>query len=509
MKWTEAQKRAIELRGKDILVSAAAGSGKTAVLVQRIINLIIEDKVEVDKLLVVTFTKAAASEMKEKINKTIWEELSNSENSKDDLTHLQKQLDNIYRANISTFHSFAFEIVKQYFHVIDVDPAVKICDENQSKILKSQTMEECFAQFFEAEDQGFINYLDTYSNYKSDDAIKESLIELYDKLQSFPKPLEWFGEAAEKLKVEDEDFKNSELMQFINAIVINRLANAIEQFEIAKNILLENNLIGFSKFIEEDLEVVIRLYELIKENNWAGGVKYWEESPKFPVMKKPGKSKIADFGAGTAEEWEIEEATYKEVNEQGNSIQNEVKVFRDAGKKAFKDTCGTFFSIPLEERSEDIRETYGFALIIKRILSKFDELYKQAKSDEQIADFNDIEHWAIDILSKKDGENSKAAVEFQEKFEYVFVDEYQDSNFLQEEIINLIKRKNNLFMVGDVKQSIYGFRLAEPSIFMNKLYSFREGQAGGNLSEAIDLNMNFRSKGKIINNVNAIFKPLM
>jgi ATP-dependent helicase/nuclease subunit A len=474
--WTPQQLETIELRQKNILVSAAAGSGKTAVLIERIKKLILSDGVPVDRLLVVTFTKAAASEMKEKLvislNQAIRENPGQA-------GFLRMQLEQIPRANISTFHSFSLEVIRRYFHLIGLDPGFKVCDEAESKIMKADGMDRVFEDFFESHDDDFLEYILCYGKPKNEHDLKKNLIGLYDKIRSIPDPFMWLKNAVAKLNQTEDQILASDLMKFIFQYVFEQLKSAQDAMEKAFELLDNHGIKGAATVCRDDIETIKRMQQLLIDGSF-------EETRQLFVSFKPGTM-----------------VATKAQQEEYALIKDQVKGFRERAKDIIrKELQPRFFWTTISASVSDINKTYAKGMTLYRILESFNQNYDSIKREKALLDFNDIEHFAIEILR-----NPIAAQEYRDKFHYIFIDEYQDSNLLQETIIEKIKRHNNVFMVGDIKQSIYKFRLAEPEIFQQKYALYKESETVD--STKIDLNRNFRSKETIIRAVNGIFANLM
>lgn len=472
MKWTKKQKDAIGIRGKNILVSAAAGSGKTAVLVERIKQLIIEEKVPVDRLLVVTFTKAAASEMKEKIVKALHGEIGKKGR---DISYLKEQAEKIYRSNISTFHSFAMDIIRNYFHVIGADPDLNVCDATESQLMKKDAMDETFQYFFEEDDEAFHDFLLAYEDGKNREELKINILGIYDKIQSMPDTMDWLEKKTELLKGSREEFLKGDTYAFIVEDARGKLQQARSYYENARSILSDAGLERLAEKVEEDMGNLDKIME---------------SSPEAPFFRK----NIPGFKNTIIRANKTEKDDYEKVKERVSAI-------RTAAKKEIDRIGTSYFIDTLNEQVELTQKTHPYAETLLTILYKFREIYQQKKKEKNLIDYNDIEHYAIQIL--KDEEVSG---EYREKFQYIFIDEYQDSNYLQEAIIAGVKRRNNLFMVGDIKQSIYGFRLAEPAIFRD---TYRKYSREDDWNCKVDLNENFRSKTEIIDGINHIFSRIM
>ncbi len=478
MAWTNEQRSAIDARGKNMLVSAAAGSGKTSVLVERIKKLIIEDGVPIDRMLVVTFTNAAASEMKEKIVKAITAEI---EKDPERSGFLRQQLNVIHKANISTFHAFALEVIRRYFHVISMEPNFKICDEAQRAILLSDSMDELFEERFESGNKEFREFLDCYATGRSFEQAKAMILELHKTMQSLPEPLEWLDKTVETIS--DREFLAESLCEQMLDFAHASLVSVLRTFMQAEKLLDENGLIKLTAKVHSDVEAVADMLRIFSAEGGAQAV--------FESMR----SALDAFTA-------VRLVATKDEKSDFAAIRDSVKKIRDLGKKIINDLKKDFFAAELSEQIEQVSSTYPMASCLADLTKEFDRIFKAAKAEKGLVDFNDIEHLALKIL-----ENEDVTAEYREKFDYIFVDEYQDSNLIQDELISRVKRDDNVFMVGDVKQSIYKFRLAEPEIFMEKYERFGRGEDENSVK--LDLNTNFRCKGNIVKTVNAICLPLI
>lgn len=481
MKWTKEQQEAIEIRDKNILVSAAAGSGKTAVLVERIKQLVLRDRVPLDRMLIVTFSNAAASEMREKIVNAIAKELDEAEAEHSDpqkSAFLRQQLNIIHRTNISTFHAFAMDVIRRYFYLIDMEPNFKICDEAQKTILQAEAMEQLFSDMFESCSQDFVDFLSKFALTKNDNAVKDMIYEVHSFIQSIPDSFGWLWERAEELCFTSEGFMKTAAFCEIRNEIARGLAQAETSFEKAGGLL---ELQGISSLLPK-WKLEMETLEALKSG--FENLTYDEFSNLIHGIK---------FQTYTAAKAEKE--SYEEIKES-------VSYLRDQGKACIKKLISQYLARPLSAYLEDLNRTCGDARYLYLLVEEFDRLYKERKKARGLIDFNDIEHYALEVLSK-----DEAAKEYREKFEYIFIDEYQDSNIVQETLIDKIKRHNNLFMVGDVKQSIYKFRLAEPEIFIGKYEAFKDSKDDCDIK--LDLNRNFRSKGNIIAAVNDVFRQIM
>ena len=483
VKWTEEQSQAIHEKGSNILVAAAAGSGKTAVLVERIINKIISEEVDIDKLLVVTFTNAAASEMRERILNAIYIKIEEEPSN----TRLQKQITLLNKSNICTIHSFCLDVIRNNFYEINISPNFRIGDTAEIELLKEEVLETLFEDLYLKEDEGFFELLENYTTYKDDTPLKNIIKSIYSFIQSAPFPEEWL---EEKVKMFDIDLENTDFADTIwGKVILNNYKECIEE-----------NILGLKKIkqeLDEEMELekhsqAIRMdienLEILKENLnlWD---KAYELARNFSFIRWPSSKKI------------------------NSETPTMVKEKRDIINAKFKKMKDNIFIYSSKEILEDLKDMHKILNLLEQIILKFNENYKKAKLEKNIIDFNDIEHLALKILIKE--ENGKyipteVAKKYQEKFEEIAIDEYQDSNMVQEYILTSISKNNNIFMVGDVKQSIYKFRQAMPELFLNKYETYKlknNKEDKDNLK--IQLFKNFRSRKNIIDTTNIIFDEIM
>lgn len=489
-KWTKEQLKAIDTRRCNLLVAAAAGSGKTAVLVERIIKIVTDEKnpVDIDKLLVVTFTSAAAAEMRERIAAAITKALERNPSSKS----LQRQLTLLSRANITTMHSFCLDVIKNNFHTIDLDPAFRIGDETEGTLLKNEILDEMFEDYYEKDDMEFFNLVEAYSGSKDDEKLKEMVLDLYRFSMSGPWPEKWLTEKA-------EEFNISSLEELDKTVWVEVLKNDINMEVDSfinlyyKAIEMINETEGIEEYLDTFNDELSRIINL-KESLNLGLSEIYDKLFKisFGRLKSIRKNKVSDVDA-----------------------QNLVKSIRDEVKKKICKLQDDIFMLSPTEMLEGINLTYPFMKKLSEITLEFSKRFSERKKEKNMLDFNDLEHLCLKILIDKTEEGdtipSKVSENFRELFDEVLVDEYQDSNNVQEAIINLVSRKNtdnpNVFMVGDVKQSIYRFRQAKPELFLEKYNTYSRNDEGKN--KVIQLYKNFRSREEVINAVNYIFKEVM
>ncbi len=479
MEWTKEQKQAIYEQGSNILVAAAAGSGKTAVLVERIINKIINEKVDIDKILVVTFTNAAASEMRERVLDAIYKKLEEGQNPE-----LQKQITLLNKASICTIDSFCLDIIKNNFYELDISPNFRIGDNAEIELLKQEVLEEIFEKKYIEENKEFAKLIETYTSYRDDTPLKELILRIYTYMQSNPFPQKWLQENISKFSIKDleQDFSQTEWGKILLKDLEEELVDCIqilkeEEKNLSKNIELEE----YKRIIINDREQL----ELIKAN-LEGWDKTYQLGKNIEYIKWPKSTKI------TSEE------------------KDKAKKSRDTVKGKIAKKLIQFTS---KEANQDIYEMYGILEKLEKLIIEFTEEFQKIKKEKNILDFNDIEHYALNILVKEEKgriEQTEVAKKYQNKFVEIAIDEYQDSNLLQEYILTSISNNKNIFMVGDVKQSIYKFRQARPDLFYNKYISYKlkeEKKEDDDLK--IQLFKNFRSRTNILKFTNIIFENIM
>ncbi len=486
MQWTEAQAHTIESRGKNILVSAAAGSGKTAVLIERIKQLILQDKVDVDRFLITTFTNAASQEMRERLEKAIRAEL---EQPDADRAFLKRQLDLMYKANIGTFHNFALEVMHRYFYLTELEPGFVIGDDIQVSILKKESMDALFEERFEEDFDRFKAFLRKYSGDRNENRLKDSMIGLYDELRSVPDYFNWAKMSAEQLRSEGALYTTG-IALFLTEAFSDGMAKACRYYEAAADLLEDSSVLILAGKAREDVDQLDALMDILSLEP-EEGVSRWDELDLlFRAEEMLGKLKFNTMRATKDEKDDYE------------AVKEYVSDLRKKGKKELDDLKKKYFNRSRVEAEAELKLLYDDTAYLVELLEGFEKIFKAKKQEKNMVDFDDVMHYASQIL-----DNPMAAAEYRGKFQYIFIDEFQDSNMLQEIIAGKICRENNLFMVGDVKQSIYKFRLAEPEIFRSKYELYKKEEE--TLSEKIDLNSNFRSKQNVTKTVNTVFEAVM
>lgn len=473
MDWTDDQKTAFTSNKPDILVSAAAGSGKTAVLTQRLINKIINEDLDVSKIIVVTFTEEAANQLKAKIRDRILRELTDKPNNK----HLKKQYINLPNAMISTIHSFCLSIVRQNYVKLDLSPNVSVCDETQSLILQEQVADAVIDSYYNAipgytDIEDFVTFADNFITLY-DTSLTKNLLNIYNKISSMPEGIEFLKKCISEYEIAEKDFNSSlwgkyliqhtkDMLDFYLSIFNDACIKFTDGDVFQKNYLpafksaldLCNSLIICIN--EGDICEYLSCVSSFKKINLGRGVSKEDQDSKTEFFKQ----KRDDF--------------YKEL-----STLNE-----------------KFFYISQEEISLTAVKTKVFLDGLYKLLSAFNNRFLSEKKKRNIIDFNDFERMAYTLLVNQDGTPTETAIKFGKNYSEIYIDEYQDVNYIQDRIFNAISRNSNRFMVGDIKQSIYGFRGSMPEIFA----SYR---TGGNV-EVISLSNNFRCDQPIIDFTNEV-----
>ena len=484
MDWTQEQEQAILSKNSNILVAAAAGSGKTAVLVERIINKIINEKVDIDKILVVTFTNAAASEMRERILNALYKRIDETE-SEEEQENLSRQIMLINKASICTIDSFCLDVIRNNFFEIDISPNFRIGDTPEIELLKQEVLEELFEEKYEEKNEKFQKLIKTYTSYRDDTPLKEIILKIYNFILSNPYPKKWLNDQVEKFNIDDEkvDFSETIWGKTLLKEIKEELEDDIAILESeAKKLSVEKDLILFQKTIEND---VIELKTMLSN------LENWDKS--YTIANS------------------IEFITWPRSKDE-SELKEQAKKVRDDVKKKFKAKIEKVFVSNSEEAIKDIKDMYIVLSYLKDLILEFEERFQKKKNEKNVLDFSDIEHRALEILVKEneDGTHlrSEVAKKYQQKFEEIAIDEYQDSNLIQEYILTSVSRGNNIFMVGDVKQSIYRFRQAMPELFLDK-YKKYNTETPNEFGLVIKLFKNFRSRPNILELTNYIFEKIM
>jgi len=485
MKWTSDQQKIIDSRNCNLLVSAAAGSGKTAVLVERIIQMISDksNPMDIDELLVVTFTKAAAAQMRDKIAIAI-EKMLEQEPSNE---HYIRQLNYIHRANILTIDSFCYQVVKEHFHVLGIDPGIRVGEAGELGLLREDVLEKVIEEFYETSPD-FVRFSEAFSADKNDAKIEEYILKVYDICSSYPRPSEWIRKAKESLHIESEDAFVS--LPFVQQYFeeVHGTAQGIKE-QILKALDKVREIDGPLYMEPALLSDVMMVDDLIAAKTYT-------------QFQSVASCKFAGLGRGKKGEFDEE-------------IAERVKKSREAYKKQIS-TLQDTFKLPFELVLEQFKKQENMLTALLDITESFRNRFLEAKLERGMLEFSDVEHFALQILCREYDENgepipSDIGKEMSEDFKEILIDEYQDSNFLQEAILKCVSRLHqgdyNIFMVGDVKQSIYSFRMARPDLFMEKYHTY-DTEAGANCRKLL-LKSNFRSRANVLETINYMFYQIM
>ncbi len=479
VKYTEEQQAVIDARKSNLLVSAAAGSGKTAVLTQRIVSLINDpdDPADIDSMLIVTFTKAAAAEMRERIGNAIAAEMEKDP----DNMHLAKQETLLHNAQITTIDSFCLFVVKNHFSAIDLDPGFRAMDEAERTLLKEDVLEEILEEEYARLDDAFINLIESYEVKGNEGNVSKMVFSLFEAANSEPFPEKWLKAVLEENECSSaEDIKKSRWFEVLLRDADRDITTGLEQVKKAMELACLDG--GPKRYLP-----VLQDIKLLLESMLAA--KDYDEKRRI---------------YGTYEKQKLSTAGSKGEDK---DITKRAKEYLDSARKLV-DGLGDRFSISDEELMSSYKDSAANTAELIRLVLCFTDRFAKKKREKNVIDFADMDHFALQILlEERDGSMvpSPAALEYRDHFKYIFVDEYQDSNLVQEYIIKSIAREDNYFMVGDVKQSIYRFRHAKPEIFIGKYESFSDTGR----DRRIDLNKNFRSRDTVLDFVNDVFERIM
>lgn len=482
--WTKDQLKAIEKRNSNILVSASAGSGKTAVLVERIIEKILNEYLDVDKILVVTFTNAAAQELKEKILNAIYKALENEKDPKK-INHLRNQLIYINRANITTIDAFCFKLVRENFNILDIDPNIRICEESQSVLIKTRVLEDLLEEEYESYiDEknifGLYNILELFNG--KDEELLSSILKIYNYIQAFPYPFKWLKEQINKYNIEDNvDLYETDFGRDIYEDIVSEIELCIEKYDDYINKI--EGLEEFNKcylILDSDVQA-LKNSIYIQNNSWD---KLYENISNISFSK---------FVIGKVSDEDLK-------NEIAEFRKKEVKDVIDKVKKKIYATS--------KDILEDNRIAYNYIKYLYEFLEKYDKKFKEEKKNLGVAEFNDIMHYALELLVDEEDNVTDIAVNLKDRFKEIYTDEYQDTSYVQERILDAISKEDNRFMVGDIKQSIYAFRQARPDIFNEKYIAYPLESENEDKCKII-LSKNFRSRHEVIDSINYIFEKIM
>ncbi|HEU5139568.1 MAG TPA: helicase-exonuclease AddAB subunit AddA [Bacillales bacterium] len=483
--WSDEQWEAIAARGQNMLVAAAAGSGKTAVLVERIIRKITEDEIDVDRLLVATFTNAAAAEMKARIGKELEKALVEDPSS----LHLRRQISLLNRAQISTIHSFCMNVLRRYYYKIGIDPAFRVVDETEAELMREEVIGELFEEEYGKENnEAFYELVDRYSGDRSDVALQMLVEKLYDFSRSHPDPDQWLDDMAYRYRV--PEYVGIDDLSWARGL----LENVEMQLEGLKDVLGQADQLTYQPGGPAPYQTNFSEDQLILDGLLSACRDSWSALYEVFQSVKFGKLKPV------------------RGDEYDDEMKEQAKQLRDKVKKQVEKIGNELFKHSPERYLDDLRAMAPHVETLSGLVKAFDRRYKKAKLEKGLIDFDDSQHYCLEVLADLDldsGERhpSDAAIDYREQFNEVLVDEYQDTNFVQEAILSFITTGDNLFMVGDVKQSVYRFRQAEPGLFLAKYKAFQKDGNGDGLR--IDLAKNFRSRAEVLDGTNFLFRQIM
>uniref|UniRef100_UPI0040567F03 helicase-exonuclease AddAB subunit AddA n=1 Tax=Acetatifactor sp. TaxID=1872090 RepID=UPI0040567F03 len=483
--FTPDQQKVIELHNCNILVSAAAGSGKTAVLVERIIRMVCDEEhpVDIDRLLIVTFTNAAAAEMRERIANGIAEQLLQYPESE----HIQKQSTLLHNALITTIDSFSLFLIRNHFNEIGLDPAFRVADEGEIKLLQQDVLGEMIEDAYASENQDFRDCVEYFCPGGRESVLEKHILDLSRYAASFPWPEEWLLARKDDYNAETvEELCGSDYGKYLLTHVQRMVQGCVEKMDTACKICESpDGPYMYGELVEQESEQLERL---------AACRSLQEYAAKLPAI---------NFGRLPSKKDDSVSAQKREL----------VKGIRSEVKETVQSIGEKFFATPLELAVEQGKECRMSVCTLIDLVLEFNRRMKEKKQEKKIIDFSDMEHYALDILLNRRGDGvypSEVAMEYRQHFHEILIDEYQDSNLVQEYLLKAVSGEENgnfnRFMVGDVKQSIYKFRLARPELFLEK-YEWYQKEEGD--CRRIDLSKNFRSRTEVVDTVNDIFSRIM
>jgi len=499
MQFTPDQQRVIDTRNSNILVSAAAGSGKTAVLVERIIQMITDDRnpVDIDRLLIVTFTSAAAAQMRERISRAVAQKLEENPFNE----HLQKQTSLIHNAQITTIDSFCLFVIRNNFNEIGLDPGFRVADESEIKMLETDVMGKLLEEAHTEPTERFLRFVECYSTGSNEKKIEEAILRLYHFSMSYPFPEEWLTQRMEDYRLADAGALSGKkwfqgAIGYLNTVLQECEGRIRQALELASS---TEGPVQYVENLESDL-ALLKQFQSASDYDTLYSLFTYASFTRLSAKKAEGVDPV---------------------------LKDMVKAIREEVKKTIADLKKFLFQISLEDTIRDMAQCQEEVEELVTLTLSFKERLDQAKRDKNIIDFSDMEHFALQILLQKNEDGSivprSTALELQDYFEEIMIDEYQDSNEVQELLLKSIsgeeKGRFNRFMVGDVKQSIYKFRLARPEIFMEKYdtyvsdgFNIEKDNAADNgrcHKIRIDLSMNFRSRREVTDAANFLCSQIM
>ena len=500
--FTEKQQQVIDTRGHNLLVSAAAGSGKTAVLVERIVKMVSDSEhpVDIDRLLVVTFTNAAAAQMRERISSARNDRLAADPENE----HLQRQTTLLHNARITTIDSFCLFVLRNQFHTIGLDPGFRIAEEGEDKLMRQEVLAEVLEECYAAEDADFLNCMEYFNPGNRDAAVEEIVWKLYDFAMSTPFPENWLQERKKDYQIVGEESGQSG----------EETTDAFEDIPWVNSLMRHTRLL--LEGCEGKLTEAVRMCEQSDGPYMYGATLEHELSMVQKLLHMCGEgydSLYAAFGV-----LQFDRLPSKKDDAVSAVKREAVKGIRTEVKEQLGDIQKKFFFKSKEQTLRQMKDCEDAVVALADLTLAFKKAFDAKKRDRNILDFDDIEHFALSILVRMDDNGNcvptQTALEYRSYFHEILIDEYQDSNLVQEYILSCISGEDegryNRFMVGDVKQSIYKFRLARPELFLEKYEAYAQPPQGQVVAaEKIDLHQNFRSRREVLNSVNSVFERVM
>lgn len=473
MKWTHDQQKAIDMRDCNILVSAAAGSGKTAVITQRALNLIVDEGVDISKILMLTFTKAAASEMRTRLGSYLLNKINSTDDKKASIRWM-KQLERLNESGITTIDSYCTGLLRRYYHAADIDPEFKILG-NDAADYSLRAIKSVLDDAFEESNKDFLEMCDIFGGNGGKD-IGNKVLDIYNFARTQPHYIKILSDWVENYNLDEDDIYNTQWVKYLLKDIKAQTDDAIKLFETGLLYArLGDGPIHYEETLINDLSYANGLIDVLNKDDFEEIRAYIETySPSNLSRKRP------------------------KINPE---LKNECKALRDNGKDIIKSIKSSAVFLPASDIVELNKRMYKPLCVLQKLILDFDKQYIKLKQKRSYMDFPDLLHYAIKAL-----ENEDILYQERSRYEHIFVDEYQDTNPLQENLIEMIVSGNNLLCVGDVKQSIYAFRHADPELFVKRR---NRSSADNSQNLLINLNQNFRSSPAIISSINLIFDTIM
>lgn len=478
MEYTGEQLEFITDRGHNILVSAAAGSGKTAVIVERVIRLITEDRYSVDELLIVTFTKAAAAEMRDRIRDALSAKLISGELDTETREHLEKQMTLIFSADITTIDSFCLKLAREHFNICRIDPSFRVADEGELKLIAEEVMDRLLEEKYESNDEGFYRFADAVSTGRDDAAVADAIRSVYSFAVARPDPIKYISSMTEEYTADTAaELENRAFMRELISIARERTALAKAVLQHAADIC---DMPAGPFFYRSAIDSDMTLCDALSDISTYSGFKEALEGADFVRLPSKKKDDTLD-----------------------DELSEKVKKLRERAKKIIKtELGGELFAKSTDDVLYEMRMCLPEVQMLSGLATEYYERYSEAKRDRGVVDFTDLEHMALSILSDSETRDMICG-----RYRELIIDEYQDCNRVQEEIFTAISNGHNYVTVGDVKQSIYSFRDACPELFMDKYERYMKGEDSS--SRLITLSRNFRSSSYVTDTVNRVFERIM